>query len=314
MFNKIREWKEKGYFSLDYYRIIMGGGMTSTLSTILKNPLAILKANKIGKELAKKERKDEKLPYEIPEYKEGMPYCDSNEKYLRLTRFCESDAPEIIAMANKLGAFKLPDREYVENAFEFVKRNIKMSYNGRKGAVDTLIAGDGPCALVTSVFIALCRAGGIPARYKFYKTEREVEAMQSILYEPFGELGGAMQGTTVNTSCEVKIDGKWIECDPILTPEFEAGIGVPIGHFGEGIKWGSESSKYITRMEAMPLGGGAIWALMMMPIRGIAMTANDYFEKTREKGKKILEEMGEEEYDKKARKSYRVIKPRTSFD
>ncbi|KAA0010965.1 MAG: hypothetical protein FE037_04435, partial [Thermoplasmata archaeon] len=62
--------------------------------------------------------------YEIPEYKEGMKVYESEEKYLRPTPYCNYRVPEIMALANHLGAFKKSDYEYAEAAFNFVKRNV----------------------------------------------------------------------------------------------------------------------------------------------------------------------------------------------
>ena len=62
--------------------------------------------------------------YTIPPYSPEMKSCISEEKYLRSTLFCNCRAPEIIALANQLGAYQKTDKEYAEAAFEFAKRKI----------------------------------------------------------------------------------------------------------------------------------------------------------------------------------------------
>jgi len=97
-----------------------------------------------------------------------MKYCDSNEKYLRPTLYCNCRAPEIIAMANHLRAFKKSDYEFAETAFEFVKRKIILEMIPMDDVVNVLKRGTGTCLHEISLFIALCRAAGIKARYKLY--------------------------------------------------------------------------------------------------------------------------------------------------
>jgi hypothetical protein len=57
--------------------------------------------------------------YELPPYEPGMRVCASNEKFLRPTRGCDPREPEIVAMAHRLGAYRLSEREFAENAFHF---------------------------------------------------------------------------------------------------------------------------------------------------------------------------------------------------
>ncbi len=62
--------------------------------------------------------------YAIPPYSPDMKSCNSEEKYLRPTLFCNCRAPEIVALAHALGAYQKSDREFAEAAFEFAKRKI----------------------------------------------------------------------------------------------------------------------------------------------------------------------------------------------
>ena len=108
-------------------------------------------------------------PYTIPEYKPDMKSTNSEEKYLRPTLFCNCRKPEIIALAHQLGAYQKSDREFAEAAFEFAKRKIILEIIPLEDDVDEVVRrGTGTCIHKISVFIALCRAAGIPARYKFF--------------------------------------------------------------------------------------------------------------------------------------------------
>ena len=109
-----------------------------------------------------------KPDYVIPGYTPEMKYCSSEERYLRPTLFCDCRAPEIVAMAHALGAYQKSDREFAEAAFEFAKRKVILEITPMDDVVVTLKRGTGTCLHKISLFIALCRAAGIPARYKYF--------------------------------------------------------------------------------------------------------------------------------------------------
>jgi hypothetical protein len=87
-----------------------------------------------------------------------------------------------------------------------------------------------------NVFVALCRAAGIKARYRGVKRrvipEERQEAMSSL--DPFyGEIYGAM--ANVSGQSEACIDGVWMGVDLIASPEMQAVRGLPIKNLGEGL-------------------------------------------------------------------------------
>jgi transglutaminase-like putative cysteine protease len=106
--------------------------------------------------------------YDLPPYKEGMPYCRSNGRFLRPTRHCDSRAPEVIALAHSLGAYQERDAEFAAAAFEFAKEQVVFEIGPITPVEETLRRGTGSCFDCISVFIALCRCAGIPARYKLF--------------------------------------------------------------------------------------------------------------------------------------------------
>ena len=62
--------------------------------------------------------------YDLPPYEEGMSYCRSKLRFLRPTRFCNSRAPEVIALAHSLGAYRVSEAEFAEAAFAFAKERV----------------------------------------------------------------------------------------------------------------------------------------------------------------------------------------------
>ncbi|HDO19826.1 MAG TPA: transglutaminase family protein [Thermoplasmatales archaeon] len=256
--------------------------------------------------------------YEIPKYRMGMKYCQSDEKYLRPTLYCNCRAPEIIAMANKLGAFKKSDYEYAKDVFEFVKRNVILEFLPMDDVVDTLRRGTGTCIHKISLFIALCRAAGIKARYKLYApiiTEAWYEHLVGA--DPLaGRWYNAMGYFILHGEGEVYIDGKWVVADVGPTPERQAAQGIPITKFGEDSigTWFYAVPNTITKIECLSkLTGrfGSYLSNIFMKKLAPASFAriNNSILQQIEKGKKILEEMGEEEYDEQARKKYKPRLP-----
>ncbi len=86
--------------------------------------------------------------------------------YLTASRYCESD--ELIERAWDLFGAKPPGWERVQAISNWVHNHVTFGYRfGRptKTAVDVLREGTGVCRDFAHLFIALCRAMNIPARY-----------------------------------------------------------------------------------------------------------------------------------------------------
>lgn len=278
----------------------------------LRHPSLIYKTNKRGEELVKKRKKDEKLPYDLPTYEKEMPYCVSNEKYLRPVRLCETDAPEIIAMANKLGAYKCSKREYAENVFNFVKNNIRTKSVPVLGAVETLKRGYGSCFDSSGLFITLCRCGGVKARYKIYLHRTPPEGLQELSDAVNKKLlDGVAVMAAFYTVTEININREWIECEVDSPPELDAYWNVPIAHFGEKVGtvkgWIPHDVIYL---EKLPLRITFPTNIIMKLLKGMLEgPVDDRTEWEYEIGKKKLEKMGRKEYDKQARRRYGYLPP-----
>ncbi len=87
--------------------------------------------------------------------------------YLRPSPYIESSAAEIVEAAKKVGADKENAWDRVEAIYDWVRDKVQFEDNRGgtvKGALATLRDGTGDCDEMTSLFVALCRASGIPAR------------------------------------------------------------------------------------------------------------------------------------------------------
>jgi hypothetical protein len=290
----------------------IGKRIVGLVLMLLRHPFLISKANKTGNEIIKKRKKTISPSYELPVFKEGMYFVKSDEKYLRPVRLCESNSPEIIAMANHLGVKKLSKRDYAEKVFDFVKNNIRTRSVPVLGAVETLKRGYGSCFDSSGLFITLCRCGGIKSRYKIYLHQEPPEGI-STLKEVVDEklLDSAAIMAAFYTVTEVNINGKWLECEVDSPPELDAFWNVPIIQFGEKVGtskgWIPHNVVYL---EKLPLRVIIPTNIMMKLLKGILEgSIADKTDEDFEIGKKKLEKIGRKEYDKKARRQYGFLPP-----
>ena len=301
----LREMKEKGYIPQKMYVKLMVGGALSLSKTLITSFRDIKKVRTINQGEERFVRPPRR--YELPEYKEGMKYCKSNEKYLRPTLYCNPRAPEVIALANELGAYEKSDYEFAETAFEFVKRNMILEIMPMDSVEATIRRGTGTCFHQISVFIALCRAAGIKARYKmfamnmikaWYDTTVNVDPLVKKWYDSMGYFMIEGEG-------EAYVDGKWVVAHVGPSPERQAAGGVPITKFGEDSlgKWFFALPGTIMHMESIPYGLGGATKLVEKIAPGSMERINASILRQIEQGRKILEEAGgEEAYDRKLRK------------
>lgn len=196
--------------------------------------------------------------YALPPYDPQMRVCRSRARYLRPTRFCNARAPEVVALAHALGAYQVTDAEFAQAAFEFAKEKLVLEIAPIAGVERTLRRGTGTCFELISVFIALCRAAGIPARYKLFATNM-IEAWRAatidadpLLQQWYASLGYFL----LEGEGEVYIDGQWVVAHVGPTAERQAAAGIPITRLGEDAigTWFEAKPGTIMRLAALPPG------------------------------------------------------------
>ena len=277
----------------------------SFIAMIIRHPILIYKTNKEGKERIQELGRKSRKIYEIPAYDKDMIFCKSNKKYLRSVRLCEPNAPEIIAMADKLKAFKVSEREYAENVFNFVKNNIRSRNVPVFGAVKTLKKGYGSCFDSSGLFVTLCRCGEIEARYKIYIHKKPPAGFQDVSTVDNRLLDGLAIISSFYTVSEVKIDGKWRECEICSPPELDAYWDVPIAQFGENCgSVGGWFPDKILYLEKLPLRVVIPTNIFFKFFGGIVENINEHVESNWGDGKEKLEKIGRKEYNKKAKRRY----------
>ena len=86
-------------------------------------------------------------------------------KYMGVSPFIETTNPKIVQVSQGLGDDGKDAWQKVEIIFDWVRDHVKYQFDEElKGALTALESGQGDCEELTSLFIAICRNNGIPAR------------------------------------------------------------------------------------------------------------------------------------------------------
>lgn len=242
--------------------------------------------------------------YALPEYHSSMEYCTADEKYLRPTLFCNSHAPEIVALAHQLGAFSKPDYDFAVAAHEFTKRHLKLEIMPLDDVTPTLHRGTGTCLQINSVFVALCRAAGIKARYTIFSARQSAAMYHDVYNAMVRQWYDALGFFSIEADVEVYVDGQWMLANVGPTPARQAAMGSPITRLGEGSigNWFEAVPGTVWRSESLPYGIGLLSRLLLFLAPGSVNKLNVNITKQREKGRLILEQAGgEDRYDARIR-------------
>jgi hypothetical protein len=84
--------------------------------------------------------------------------------YLTPSPKIESRDAKIRELAKEIGADEKKAWDHVEAIYDWVRKKVKYQNGPLKGALAALKDGTGDCEELSSLFIAICRAAGIPAR------------------------------------------------------------------------------------------------------------------------------------------------------
>jgi len=306
----VSEITEQDYTSQELPKQSRLKTLASMSKMLLENPSALRTFRVMGPDEERYIRPPRE--YRIPPLLEDMKYCTSNEKYLRPTRWCNPREPEIVAMANELGAYEKTDYEFADAAFWFIKNKMVAEMLPLDSVGATLKRGTGTCYHLISVFIALCRAAGIKARYKTYRMKLPDAIMDVEKSEQEEELVPMFNMGVPEGEGEAYIDGEWVVAHVAMRPELYAIAGLPITQLGE-------DSIGLT-LELVP---GTIKRFESLPFRlEIAMKAglwlapasmeraNVAIQKRLPRGRKIIEKAGGvEAYDQKVRERLKRHSP-----
>jgi len=141
------------------------------------------------------------------------------KKYLKPTYLCESDYPEIIKLAKKIAKNK-KNEDAVKALCLWVRDNVSWDVLKIEGAKSILKRKPlkAVCVDKTNLFIALCRAVGIPSRYILLDCDLKPKRKD-------------MPPRTRHASAEVFLNNKWIIADPDFGKTTQKIM--PINEFGK---------------------------------------------------------------------------------
>jgi transglutaminase-like putative cysteine protease len=124
------------------------------------------------------------------------------QQYTQPEQWEESDSSEIREKANELAGSEDDPRQVARRIYDFVGSYLNYNgYNpGEKGALEAFRSGEGDCTEFADLFIALCRAQGIPARF-----------LEGFTYVP----GSSSHGDLTHDWAEILLpNGQWLPVDP----------------------------------------------------------------------------------------------------
>jgi len=254
--------------------------------------------------------------YELPEFRPGMENRASKRKYLRPTLYCDPRGPLVTAMAHRLGLGERSARGFAEAAFEFTKRNITVQMVALDDVESTLVRGTGSCLQKIAVFVALCRAGGVPARFKFCALSRLDDVFAASLRRAplVKKWFDAMGSFLLHGEGEVLLDGTWVTADISSGPQWQAAAGLPITRLGETSvgQWIFPVPGSAFTRESLTLGMRHSTHMLFDRLLASSIPGfNLGFVEQIERGRQVIEAAGgEAAYDAEARKRHRPIAAR----
>jgi len=306
------EMKDKEYIPQKTQVMLLVGGGFGLGKTLMFNLRELKKLR--GVSSTKERYIRPQRCYDLNSYNPSMEVCRSEEKYLRPTLHCNHLEPEVIALAHQLGAYQKSDRKFAEAAFHFVKENMSLEILPFNRVGETIKRGTGTCIHLITVFIALCRAAGIKARYKmfamnmikaWYDAVVDVDPLVKKWYDSMGYFMIEGEG-------EVFIDGEWVVAHVGPKAERQAAAGIPITRFGEDSigRWFTAIPGSIMIMESIPYGlAGAIRVLKKIA-PGSLERVNISIQKQIQYGRQVIADAGgPEAYDQQAREKTELKQP-----
>ena len=103
-------------------------------------------------------------PSDTSQYVVPVKMSRDVRRYLGTSPFIETRHPQIRSSAKEATEGKENAWEKVEAIYDWVREHVEYKDGALKGALAALRDGNGDCEELSSLFIAMCRVSGIPAR------------------------------------------------------------------------------------------------------------------------------------------------------
>ncbi len=192
---KVGETRKSTVVKRVAYKQLAGGSKLMTLSVPRLRPRSNAKVE-VDFEVT---RRPIALPADTASFKAPASPSAALRPYLSSSPGINLTHPDIVRIAKEIAATGGKDWQLARAIYDWVKKNLKYTRGKLRGAVWATQHGEGDCEEYTSLFIALARVNGIPAR---------VVWVPGHCYPEF--------------YLENKEGGRWFPCDPLSTDEFGA--------------------------------------------------------------------------------------------
>ena len=125
--------------------------------------------------------------------------------------------PLVSSKAKEITGSAETDREKLEKLFFFVRDKIKFGFPPKGDLVkasETLKMGMGQCNTKGTLFLALCKAVGLPARIHFSLIKKDIQKglFTGLMYK-------LMPPAISHSWIEVEIEGKWRKLDSFINDQ-----------------------------------------------------------------------------------------------
>ncbi|MEM8485353.1 MAG: transglutaminase-like domain-containing protein [Bacteroidota bacterium] len=134
---------------------------------------------------------------------------DGQQAYLEATSYINKDHPAIIAATQEVISTAQTQRQKAVQIHDFVRDHIAFGWHGKfykQKASEVLRAGVGYCNTKSTLFIAMLRAAGIPARQHFVNINARIISDFISPGTPYVD----------HSYTEVFLDNKWIAVDSYI--------------------------------------------------------------------------------------------------
>ena len=137
---------------------------------------------------------------------------DTMQDYVNATKLCDSDNPWLCTIAEEVVRDASTPEEKALSIFYHVRDAVRFSLAySRSSASRTLKRGYGECGSKTNAQVALLRAVGIPARFRW------VQARSQVLHHLIADfVYRNMPPVASHFWCECVLSGEWVSCELML--------------------------------------------------------------------------------------------------
>lgn len=149
------------------------------------------------------------------------------DEYLQPTTLCDFDrAPTIVAVASDAASGGADRAAKLDALYRFVKELPYAYEDWYIKASETLRKKAGMCSGKTNLFVAMCRSIGIPARYRVFKVEAQLDLFRWLGSQDaqIARMMGQPYQEQDHVLAEVWVNGGWQGCDTSIDTPFELGL------------------------------------------------------------------------------------------